>query len=104
MVGFFNRFARRSLWRIYQWGNSSQLIGYDWTQEAWRKKEEENKAFKALLITSSGAHSSVKSMANVMDADIVIVDDDDEDRLTGKWLQNTIDNLEELSIESVCLL
>ncbi|MGO1584921.1 pyridoxal phosphate-dependent decarboxylase family protein [Mesonia sp.] len=74
-------------------GTAANLSAMIAAREAWRKKEEENKAFKALLITSSGAHSSVKSMANVMDADIVIVDDDDEDRLTGKWLQNTIDNL-----------
>lgn len=74
-------------------GTAANLSAMIAAREAWREQEEENKAFKALLITSSGAHSSVKSMANVMDADMIIVDDDHEDRLTGEWLQNTINNL-----------
>jgi len=65
-------------------------------REAWRDRNEENRAYKALLITSNGAHSSVKSMAKVIDADIILVDDDEDDRLTGKWLQKAIDDLSEL--------
>lgn len=77
-------------------GTSANLSAMTAAREAWRDKNEENKAFKALLITSSGAHSSVKSMAKVIDADIILIDDDEEDRLTGKWLQKAIDDLSEI--------
>jgi glutamate/tyrosine decarboxylase-like PLP-dependent enzyme len=74
-------------------GTSANLSAMIAAREAWRDENEENRKYRALLITSEGAHSSVKSMAQVIDADIVIVDDDDEDRLTGKWLRKAIDNL-----------
>jgi len=77
-------------------GTSANLSAMIAAREAWRDLNEENKAFKALLITSSGAHSSIKSMAKVIDADIILVDDDDEDKLTGKWLQKAINNLSEI--------
>src|SRR5690625_6955139 len=34
----------------------------------WREKNEKNKALRGLIITSYGAHSSIKSMAQVIDA------------------------------------
>jgi len=77
-------------------GTSANLSAMIAAREAWRDLNEENKAFKALLITSSGAHSSIKSMAKVIDADIILVDDDEEDKLTGHWLQKAIDNLSEI--------
>ncbi|WP_121666281.1 pyridoxal phosphate-dependent decarboxylase family protein [Mesonia aquimarina] len=76
-------------------GTSANLSAMIAAREAWRDQNEENRAFRALLITSNGAHSSVKSMAKVIDADIILVDDDEDDRLTGKWLQKAIDNLSE---------
>jgi len=77
-------------------GTSANLSAMIAAREAWRDRNEENRAYKALLITSNGAHSSVKSMAKVIDADIILVDDDEDDRLTGKWLQKAIDDLSEL--------
>ena len=77
-------------------GTSANLSAMIAAREAWRDKNEENKAYKALLITSNGAHSSVKSMAKVIDADIILVDDDEDDRLTGKWLQQKIEGLSEI--------
>lgn len=77
-------------------GTSANLSAMIAAREAWRDQNEENRALRALLITSNGAHSSVKSMAKVIDADIILVDDDDEDKLTGKWLQKAIDELSEL--------
>lgn len=74
-------------------GTAANLSAMITAREAWRAKNEENRAYRALLITSSGAHSSVKSMAQVIDADILLVDDDDEDKLNGKWLQKKIDGL-----------
>jgi glutamate/tyrosine decarboxylase-like PLP-dependent enzyme len=74
-------------------GTAANLSALIAAREYWRSLNEENKAFKALLITSSGAHSSIKSMAKVIDADIILVDDDEEDRLTGDLLQKKINNL-----------
>jgi len=77
-------------------GTSANLSAMIAAREAWRDRNEDNRAYKALLITSNGAHSSVKSMAKVIDADIILVDDDEDDRLTGRWLQKAIDDLSEL--------
>lgn len=77
-------------------GTSANLSAMIAAREAWRDCNEDNRAYKALLITSNGAHSSVKSMAKVIDADIILVDDDENDRLTGRWLQKAIDDLSEL--------
>ncbi len=77
-------------------GTSANLSAMVAARENWRAKNEENKALRGLVITSNGAHSSVKSMAKVIDADIILVDDDEEDKLNGKWLQKTIDELSPL--------
>lgn len=74
-------------------GTAANLSAMITAREAWRETNEDNKKRRALLITSEGAHSSVKSMATVIDADIVVVDDDEEDRLTGYWLKKAIDDL-----------
>ena len=49
---------------------------------------------RGLLLTSDGAHSSVQAMAKVIDADVVMIDNDDE-RITGAELRRAIDELEE---------
>lgn len=77
-------------------GTAANLSAIVAAREAWRTKREENNAFKGLLITSSGAHSSVKSMAKVIDADLILVDDDAADKLTGEALQQTILGLSEI--------
>src|SRR5699024_2084428 len=77
-------------------GTSANLSAMGAARETWRDKNEENKALRGLIITSQGAHSSIKSMAKVIDADIVLVDDDEEDKLNGKWLQKKIDELSEI--------
>lgn len=77
-------------------GTAANLSALIAGREYWRSLKEENKAFKALLITSSGAHSSIKSMAKVIDADIILVDDHKEDRLTGDLLQKKIDGLSKI--------
>lgn len=74
-------------------GTAANLSALVAARETWRDKNEENKALRGLIITSNGAHSSIKSMAKVIDADIILVDDDEEDKLNGKWLQKKIDEL-----------
>ncbi len=60
-------------------------------RENWRK-DVANRNKKGLVITSIGAHSSIKAMAQVIDADLVLVDSDEE--MTGKDLQMRINSLE----------
>jgi len=74
-------------------GTAANLSAMIAGREYWRSLKEEHKAYKALLITSSGAHSSIKSMAKVIDADIIVVDDDKDDRLTGEFLAKKIKSL-----------
>lgn len=74
-------------------GTAANLSAMVTAREHWRKQNEENHAIRGLIITSNGAHSSVKSMAKVIDADILLVDDDEDDKLNGYWLQKKIDGL-----------
>lgn len=77
-------------------GTAANLSAIVAAREAWRAKNEENNALKALLITSHGAHSSVKSMAKVIDADLILVEDNSANKLTGNALNSTIKNLSEI--------
>jgi len=74
-------------------GTAANLSAIVAGREYWRSLDDTNKGLKALLITSSGAHSSIKSMAKVIDADILLVDDENEDYLTGSALRKAIHNL-----------
>lgn len=76
-------------------GTAANLSAMVTAREEWRAENEENKAYRGLIITSKGAHSSIKSMAAVIDADLLLVDDDQDDKLNGKWLQQKIDDLQE---------
>lgn len=71
-------------------GTAANLSAMVTAREHWR----ENEAFKnekGLIIASIGAHSSIKAMAKVIDADVLLVDT--EDKLQGEDLQNTINLL-----------
>lgn len=74
-------------------GTAANLSAMITAREYWCTQDEENRAYRALLITSNGAHSSIRAMARVIDADIILIDDDEEDKLTGEWLQKAIDTL-----------
>ncbi|HUH29512.1 MAG TPA: aminotransferase class V-fold PLP-dependent enzyme [Gelidibacter sp.] len=71
-------------------GTAANLSAIVTAREHWR----ENPKFqneKGLIITSIGAHSSIKAMAKVGDVDILLVDS--EERLTGEDLKLKIQNL-----------
>ena len=73
-------------------GTAANLSAMVTAREHWR----ENKAFqgeKGLIITSIGAHSSIKAMAQVIDVDVLLVYSENE--LKGKELQDTISGLSE---------
>jgi len=72
-------------------GTAANLSAMVTAREAWREKNEENNNIRGLIITSEGAHSSVKAMAKVIDAHVLLVET--EDRLTGKALMERIQSL-----------
>ncbi|WP_178984657.1 pyridoxal phosphate-dependent decarboxylase family protein [Winogradskyella helgolandensis] len=71
-------------------GTAANLSAIVTAREHWRENPE-FKREKGLIITSIGAHSSVKAMAKVADVDIVMVDS--EEHLTGDALKETIATL-----------
>lgn len=71
-------------------GTAANLSAMVTAREHWRENEE-FKNEKGLIITSVGAHSSIKAMAKVIDVDVLLVDT--EDKLQGEDLQNTINLL-----------
>ena len=71
-------------------GTAANLSAIVTAREHWRE-DETYKREKGLIITSIGAHSSIKAMAKVADVDILLVDS--EEKLTGTNLRETIDNL-----------
>lgn len=73
-------------------GTAANLSAIVTAREYWRQNDE-YKREKGLIITSIGAHSSIKAMAKVADVDILLVNS--EERLTGEELQKTINTLTE---------
>ncbi|PTM08885.1 MAG: aspartate aminotransferase family protein [Bacteroidetes bacterium] len=71
-------------------GTAANLSAIVTAREHWRE-DETYKREKGLIITSIGAHSSIKAMAKVADVDILLVDS--EEKLTGTALRETIDKL-----------
>ncbi|WP_431135728.1 pyridoxal phosphate-dependent decarboxylase family protein [Psychroserpens mesophilus] len=71
-------------------GTAANLSAIVTAREHWRE-DETYKREKGLIITSIGAHSSIKAMAKVADVDILLVNS--EERLTGDNLRKTIDDL-----------
>ena len=71
-------------------GTAANLSAIVTAREYWRR-DDTYKREKGLIITSIGAHSSIKSMAKVADVDILLVDT--EEKLTGNALRETIENL-----------
>ncbi|TYA71542.1 pyridoxal phosphate-dependent decarboxylase family protein [Seonamhaeicola marinus] len=73
-------------------GTAANLSAIVTAREHWRENDE-FKNEKGLIITSIGAHSSIKAMAKVADVDILLVDS--EDVLSGEELQKCLDSLSE---------
>ena len=73
-------------------GTAANLSAMVTAREYWRQ-DDAFKNEKGLIITSIGAHSSIKAMAKVIDVDLLLVDT--EDKLVGEELQKTINGLTE---------
>tara|TARA_R110002050_G_scaffold267266_2_gene408883 strand:- start:31159 stop:32529 length:1371 start_codon:yes stop_codon:yes gene_type:complete len=72
-------------------GTAANLSAMVTAREYWRK-DSKNKHKKGIIIASIGAHSSVKAMAKVMDAEVVLVPT--EDRMTAADVLKLVDQLE----------
>lgn len=72
-------------------GTAANLSAIVTAREYWRSLNIDNTSKKGLIITSIGAHSSIKAMAKVVDVDVLLVDA--EDRLEADALQTTINGL-----------
>ena len=72
-------------------GTSANLSAMVAAREAWRDRNEANRGKRGIVITSDGAHSSVKAMAKVIDADVQLVETDG--RFTGDALKAAIEEL-----------
>lgn len=73
-------------------GTAANLSAMVAAREFWRE-DPRNKNEKGLIITSIGAHSSIKAMAKVIDVDVLLIES--EERLEGVQLQKTINTLTE---------
>ncbi|MFI2742574.1 pyridoxal phosphate-dependent decarboxylase family protein [Zhouia sp. PK063] len=58
-------------------GTAANLSALVTARETWRDKSPEHIGQRGLIITSIGAHSSIKSMAKVIDVDVVLVETED---------------------------
>ena len=72
-------------------GTAANLSAMVTAREHWRKKEGKHDQ-KGIVIASSGAHSSIKAMAKVIDVEVVLVDT--EDLMTAELLSASIKAME----------
>jgi len=72
-------------------GTEANLSAIVAAREEWRARESSHRFTRGLLIASEGAHSSIKAMARVIDADVIFVPT--EERLEGRELRSEIARL-----------
>jgi L-2,4-diaminobutyrate decarboxylase len=70
-------------------GTEANLSAMVVAREEWRRQDESRSRERGIVIASDGAHSSVRAMAKVIDADIISIPT--EDRLTGEQLQRALE-------------
>jgi L-2,4-diaminobutyrate decarboxylase len=79
-------------------GTAANLSALVAAREKWRK-DPKNQNIKGLMITSIGAHSSIKAMAKVIDVDVLLVET--EDAMSGAGLLSVINGLDASEIARV---
>jgi L-2,4-diaminobutyrate decarboxylase len=72
-------------------GTAANLSAIVTAREAWRSADPSRAQTRGIIITSNGAHSSVKAMAKVIDADALLIDT--EGRLEGTVVAEAIDKM-----------
>ena len=72
-------------------GTEANLSAMVAAREFWRSQDEKRKKERGIIISAISAHSSIKSMAKVIDADVLLVQT--EDRFEGWQLREKIESL-----------
>lgn len=72
-------------------GTEANLSAMVTAREYWRSQDDRRANQRGIVITSNGAHSSIKAMAKVIDADVLLIET--EDRFEGGLLAETIANM-----------
>ncbi|MFV0606163.1 MAG: pyridoxal phosphate-dependent decarboxylase family protein [Niabella sp.] len=72
-------------------GTAANLSAIVTARENWRNLNPENETKRGIIITSAGAHSSVKAMAKVIDAEIILIEI--EEKLTANELNEILGQL-----------
>lgn len=72
-------------------GTAANLSALVTAREQWRKADASRAAVRGTIVTSVSSHSSVRSMAKVMDADVLMVDS--EERFEGSDLSKKLHGL-----------
>ncbi|MBP7415651.1 MAG: aminotransferase class V-fold PLP-dependent enzyme [Pyrinomonadaceae bacterium] len=72
-------------------GTEANLSAMVTAREYWRSQDDSRANQRGIVIASNGAHSSIKAMAKVIDADVLLVET--EDRFEGGLLAETIANM-----------
>ncbi len=76
-------------------GTAANLSALVTARESWREDNPEYAKVRPILMVADSAHSSNKSMARVIDCDLLIVGVDEQDRMTGETLKTAFDKLDE---------
>ncbi len=72
-------------------GTEANLSAMVTARESWRSTDHSKRKQRGIVIASRTAHSSIKAMAKVIDADVLLVDTDD--KLEGEQVAETISGL-----------
>jgi L-2,4-diaminobutyrate decarboxylase len=72
-------------------GTSANLSALVTAREKWRADDPSRASMKGVIVTSAGAHSSVRAMAKVMDADVLLIDS--EERFEASSLARSLSGL-----------
>ncbi len=80
-------------------GTTANLSAIVAARENWREKSDKNKDLKGIILTSTSVHSSVQSMAKVIDSDIIYIEC--QEAMQGEQVAQTYANLSESQKERV---
>lgn len=74
-------------------GTTANLSAIVTARDTWRRADPTKTATRGLIITSLSAHSSVRAMANVIDADLMLIDS--EHPMSGADVKSAIDKMQD---------
>ncbi len=80
-------------------GTSANLSALVTAREKWRDSKSSRDTQRGIIVTSAGAHSSVRAMAKVMDADVHLVDS--EEKFEASVLKAALAGLSQKEIDRI---